>query len=134
MFKELPSGDCLKMAGSSVQWQKLSEEGGPDPITLKNTSPSKGQRSCDPDVEEYPTCGIFGWRPHWLQRFATPNTFFAIVCACLMVEVAAHTGYVGGVLSTIEKNFQVRVASPLSLINAFPGDLRRCHLFSYMWP
>ncbi|XP_072029656.1 solute carrier organic anion transporter family member 1A4-like isoform X2 [Amphiura filiformis] len=97
------------MAGSSVQWQKLSEEGGPDPIILKRTDPNipRNGRTSDPEAEET-NCGLFGWRPACLQRFATPNTFFGLVCACLMLEVAAHTGYVGGVLSTIEKDFQLK--------------------------
>ena len=78
------------------------------PHQLQQETTSRNRQHDHGDDKEDRSCGIFGWRPQWLQRFATPNTFFAIVCACLMVEVASHTGYVGAVLSTIEKNFQVR--------------------------
>ena len=118
------------MAGSSVQWQKLSEEGGPDPITLKRHDPNiqrrdHGDNSDSSEMEEE-SCGIFGWRPAWLQRYATPNTFFALVCACLMVEVAAHTGYVGGVLSTIEKDFQVSNMGHCALQPCYNLNFHHC--------
>ncbi|XP_072029650.1 solute carrier organic anion transporter family member 2B1-like [Amphiura filiformis] len=81
-----------------------------NPISLVDSKSTSKEHADNPasSVIVDSSCGLFGWRPACLQRFATPNTFFGLVCACLMLEVAAHTGYVGGVLSTIEKDFQLK--------------------------
>lgn len=49
-------------------------------------------------------CSLFGWRPAWLQRFATAK-FFAINFSIVGILQGAMFTYTVGVISTLEKRY-----------------------------
>ena len=55
------------------------------------------------------SCGLFTWRPKWLQRFVSYK-YFIIVYLLLGVSQSMIFGYLSVVLSTIEKQFGVKSA------------------------
>ena len=55
------------------------------------------------------SCGLFTWRPNWLQRFVSYK-YFIVVYLLLGVSQSMIFGYLSVVLSTIEKQFGVKSA------------------------
>ncbi|KAG1714633.1 Solute carrier organic anion transporter family member 4A1 [Nymphon striatum] len=54
--------------------------------------------------EEAVKCGMFGFRPKWLQKLAHPVTFLITFC-CLSLVQGAYWTYFIGVITTIEKRY-----------------------------
>ena len=52
-------------------------------------------------------CGLFSWRPQWLQRFATPRAYLTLY-ALLGIVQGITFSYASSVLSTIEKQFDLK--------------------------
>ncbi|CAG2173637.1 unnamed protein product, partial [Oppiella nova] len=55
------------------------------------------------DPRDY-SCGIFRWRPEWLQKYATPRVFL-LVFALLGVIQGANYTYMIASITTLEKRF-----------------------------
>ncbi len=55
------------------------------------------------------TCGLFGWRPRWLQRFVTPKAFIALLSIIGLLGTIIFS-YLTVVLSTIERRFGLQVS------------------------
>ena len=55
------------------------------------------------------SCGLFAWRPNWLQKFVSYKYFIAVYLL-LGVSQSMIFGYLSVVLSTIEKQFGVKSA------------------------
>ncbi len=53
------------------------------------------------------TCGLFSWRPHWLQRFAN-HRFYLTLYSVIGVVMGIIYSYVTVVLSTVEKQFGIQ--------------------------
>lgn len=51
-------------------------------------------------------CGLLGWHPKWLQKFANSNTYL-LVYGFLGTTQAMATIYFTSVMTTIEKRFQI---------------------------
>lgn len=56
-----------------------------------------------PNDSDY-LCGLGGFKPNWIQRFATPQTYLLIFGIVGVLEGAYFTYFIG-VLSTLEKRF-----------------------------
>lgn len=52
------------------------------------------------------TCGLFRWRPRWLQRFAHKDCFLVLFCLTSVLQGIYYTYFVS-VLTTIEKLYQI---------------------------
>ena len=61
------------------------------------------------DKIEDNSCGLFKWRPNWLQKFVSYKYFIAVYLL-LGVSQSMIFGYLSVVLSTIEKQFGVKSA------------------------
>jgi len=53
------------------------------------------------------SCGLFSWRPAWLQRFATKQVYAAVYSLLGIVQGMGFS-YLSSVLSTIEKQFGIK--------------------------
>ena len=60
------------------------------------------------DIQEK-ACGLFSWRPTWLQKFLS-HKLFVLVFTLLGVSQSMVFSYLTVVLSTIEKQFGVKSA------------------------
>ena len=60
------------------------------------------------DIQEK-SCGLFSWRPRWLQKFLS-HKLFVLVFTLLGVSQSMVFSYLTVVLSTIEKQFGVKSA------------------------
>ena len=58
------------------------------------------------DIRET-TCGLFSWRPSWLQKFLS-HKLFVVVYVLMGVSQSMVFSYLTVVLSTIEKQFGVK--------------------------
>ena len=58
------------------------------------------------DIRET-TCGLFSWRPSWLQKFLS-HKLFVLVYVLMGVSQSMVFSYLTVVLSTIEKQFGVK--------------------------
>ena len=53
------------------------------------------------------TCGLFGWRPKWIQKFANRKVYMLLFFILGMIQSTAFS-YLTAVLSTIEKRFGLK--------------------------
>jgi len=53
------------------------------------------------------TCGLFGWRPKWIQRFARKEIYVLLYSLIGAVQGMSNT-YLSSVLTTIEKQFGIK--------------------------
>ena len=53
------------------------------------------------------TCGLFGWRPQWLQRFRSKKLYLFLYSVVGIVQGMMFS-YLTVVLSTIEKRFGLK--------------------------
>ncbi|OQV24440.1 Solute carrier organic anion transporter family member 3A1 [Hypsibius exemplaris] len=58
----------------------------------------------DPDSEDEPKCGMFGWFPAWLQLFSNMKVFMFCFVALGVFHGMSHS-YMGAVLPSIERRF-----------------------------
>ena len=58
-------------------------------------------------VDKSTTCGLFGWRPQWAQRFADRRIYMLLFSIIGIVQSMAFS-YLTVVLSTIEKRFGLK--------------------------
>ena len=63
----------------------------------------------DSEEDREKTCGIYSWRPTWLQKFLS-GKLFLLVFGLLAVSQSMIFSYLTVVLSTIEKQFGVKSA------------------------
>lgn len=61
----------------------------------------------DTDVVEGTDCGIWSFRPSWLQPFANKKAFLIVFCLTSVLQGMYYTYFVS-VLTTIEKLFQIQ--------------------------
>jgi hypothetical protein len=54
------------------------------------------------------TCGLFSWRPRWMQRFASPK-YYIIVFSIVGLLGPMVFSYLSIALSTIERRFGLQV-------------------------
>ncbi|XP_049762913.1 solute carrier organic anion transporter family member 74D-like isoform X3 [Schistocerca cancellata] len=70
------------------------------------TEPSEHEAH-SPDQDEHGlVCGLAGWTPSWLQRFATVNTYTLLWGLLGMAEIAINS-YLGAIINTLEKSFEL---------------------------
>ena len=65
---------------------------------------SDKQRVEEVDNTRTTSCGLFSYRPPWLQRFATPHCYIALY-STIGILLGVTFAYLTVVLSTIEKRF-----------------------------
>jgi len=53
------------------------------------------------------SCGLFGWRPSWIQKYATKQVYAAVYSILGIVQGMGFS-YLSSVLSTIEKQFGIK--------------------------
>ena len=58
-------------------------------------------------VDKGTSCGLFNWRPEWVQRFANQKVYMALFVIIGVVQSMAFS-YLTVVLSTIEKRFGLK--------------------------
>ena len=68
-------------------------------------------------------CGLFCLKIPCLQPLAHPVVFVAVVCVFFAFYICAVGGYFGGILSTLEKRFQLSSSEMGSI--AIIGKIRR---------
>lgn len=66
------------------------------------TTPASEPVAQDPDTE----CGLWFFRPRWLQRLANKKAFLAVFCLTSVLQGMYYTYFVS-VLTTIEKLYQI---------------------------
>ncbi len=65
-------------------------------------------KKVEEDEDESTTrCGLFNWRPQWLQRFATPKAYLVLYSAVGIIQGMSYT-YGNAVLSTMERQFGLK--------------------------
>lgn len=73
---------------------------GGDPLLCKSVQPLPVEE--DPDS----ICGLWFFKPRWLQRFANKKAFLAVFCLTSVLQGMYYTYFVS-VLTTIEKLYQI---------------------------
>ncbi|KFM63758.1 hypothetical protein X975_24263, partial [Stegodyphus mimosarum] len=68
---------------------------------------AKALKPVEADIVESSTCGMFSFRPRWLQPFANKKAFLAVFCLTSVLQGMYYTYFVS-VLTTIEKLFQIQ--------------------------
>ena len=58
-------------------------------------------------VDKATSCGLFNWRPQWIQKFANHKVYMALFVIIGIVQSMAFS-YLTVVLSTIEKRFGLK--------------------------
>ncbi len=59
------------------------------------------------DEDNTTLCGLFRWRPPWLQRFAN-HKFYLFLYSFISVVMGIIYSYITLVLTTIEKQFGIQ--------------------------
>ena len=59
------------------------------------------------EVDRSTTCGLFGWRPSWLQRLLSQRSFLLVYILVCGVQSMIFS-YLTVVLSTVEKHFGLK--------------------------
>lgn len=57
---------------------------------------------------EQDLCGCRCYHPRWLQKCARPVCFLAVLCGLVFVHSLLASGYISGILTTIEKRYNLR--------------------------
>ena len=70
-------------------------------------------------------CGLFGWRPAWLQRCLTYK-YYVLVYMMMSISQSMVFSYITVVLSTIEKQFGLKV---INYINKTTLNPKTNHIF-----
>ncbi|XP_071941606.1 solute carrier organic anion transporter family member 4C1-like isoform X2 [Antedon mediterranea] len=70
-------------------------------------------------VSEASDIGFRGWRPRWMQRFATAKKFVLFMCVLTLVESMMLIGYTSSVLTSIERRFQIKSAEAGLIVSAY---------------
>ena len=63
----------------------------------------------DKPTDDPMTCGLFSWRPHSLQRFVSYK-YYVLVYVIISISQSMVFSYLTVVLSTIEKQFGLKVS------------------------
>lgn len=66
--------------------------------------------------QEY--CGLLGYRPQWLQRFASVQSFTFFASAIVAIQ-GIYLGYFIGIITTIEKRFKLPSTSSGALLSYY---------------
>lgn len=74
-----------------------------DKLRRKMTDRRKSVKSIDEEYEDN-SCGLWSWRPKWLQPMANP-TFFMLNFSIIAVIQGSYFSYLIGCSSTLEKRF-----------------------------
>ncbi|KAH7937630.1 hypothetical protein HPB49_013847 [Dermacentor silvarum] len=72
----------------------------------KDEAPVREPKRDDADDAKDYRCGVFNYRPDWLQRFATPR-YYAFILAVLGTCQGTYRLYMIATLSTMEKRFSL---------------------------
>ena len=86
------------------------------------------------EYEEYeaPDCGIFGITLSSLRRFARIQIFVFFCCIMVTLQQALSSGYFNGVITTIEKRFDISSQMSGAIISTFEfGNLATIIFVSY---
>ncbi|GIY54225.1 hypothetical protein CEXT_615591 [Caerostris extrusa] len=77
------------------------------------------------------SCGIWSYKPEWLQMLANKKVFLAVFCLTSVLQGMYYTYFVS-VLTTIEKLYQIQ-SKTTGLIMSATGDRSnwRCSLLTY---
>lgn len=63
-------------------------------------------------------CGILGYRPQWIQRFASVQFFTFFACIIVAIQ-GIYLGYFIGIITTIEKRFKLDSKSSGGLLSFY---------------
>ncbi|XP_047116764.1 solute carrier organic anion transporter family member 74D-like isoform X1 [Schistocerca piceifrons] len=89
------------------------------------TEPSEHEAH-SPDQDEHGlVCGLAGWTPSWLQRFATVNTYTVLWGLLGMAEIAINS-YLGAIINTLEKSFELTTTTSGVILAAFEVSMLVC--------
>lgn len=83
--------------------RKHSNESHPNAEDNQQLDASEANVDID-DNEEDTLCGFGGWKPAWMQRFATPQ-FFVLNFSIVAVLQGALFTYLVSIVSTLEKRY-----------------------------
>ncbi|RWS28880.1 Solute carrier organic anion transporter family member 1C1-like protein [Leptotrombidium deliense] len=72
--------------------------------------------ACQPMGKDY-SCGLWVFRPRWLQRFANKQAFLVTFCLTSVLQGMYHTYFVS-VLTTIEKLYQIQSTTTGIILSA----------------
>ncbi|XP_796312.3 solute carrier organic anion transporter family member 4A1 [Strongylocentrotus purpuratus] len=88
-------------------------------MAAKTPSKSDAMAAAEEDVIEEYRCGLFGWRPEWLQSFNTAPWLLVTLTAAVGIEAMLVTGFVTSSLTSIERRFQLRSRDLGIIISSF---------------
>ncbi|XP_046981253.1 solute carrier organic anion transporter family member 74D-like isoform X2 [Schistocerca americana] len=89
------------------------------------TEPSEHEAH-SPDQDEHGlVCGLSGWTPSWLQRFATVNTYTVLWGLLGMAEIAINS-YLAAIINTLEKSFELTTTTSGVILAAFEVSMLVC--------
>lgn len=94
-------------------------------MTAKTPSKSDAMAAAEEDVIEEYRCGLFGWRPEWLQSFNTAPWLLVTLTAAVGIEVSPSDRMVKvGMAPLLEYQSQ-------GIGGSISGKLGRCIAVSY---
>lgn len=96
---KLKNGNGLLLSSNGNNHHK-GINGGVDGLGVKVLQPAHPEE--DPDS----ICGLWFFKPRWLQRFANKKAFLAVFCLTSVLQGMYYTYFVS-VLTTIEKLYQI---------------------------
>lgn len=97
---KLKNGNGLLLPQSNGNNHHKGLNGGVDGLNCKVLQPVHPEE--DPDS----ICGLWFFKPRWLQRFANKKAFLAVFCLTSVLQGMYYTYFVS-VLTTIEKLYQI---------------------------
>ena len=96
--------ECKQTILLKLSWEEGNEKGG---IITKKVKKNPSINLIEKMVDKSTTCGLFGWRPQWAQRFADRRIYMLLFSIIGIVQSMAFS-YLTVVLSTIEKRFGLK--------------------------
>ena len=96
--------ECKQTILLKLSWEEGNEKGG---IITKKVKKNSSINLIEKMVDKSTTCGLFGWRPQWAQRFADRRIYMLLFSIIGIVQSMAFS-YLTVVLSTIEKRFGLK--------------------------
>ena len=96
--------ECKQTILFELSWEEGNEKGG---IITKKVKKNPSINLIEKMVDKSTTCGLFGWRPNWAQRFADRRIYMLLFSIIGIVQSMAFS-YLTVVLSTIEKRFGLK--------------------------
>lgn len=108
------TGDSVSEMGSGTQSAQQQVDGiccVPITDSSSDSTNSRVLTSSNLDIanQDYDVkCGLFGFQPHWIQRFRTPEWVLFWLCWAGALQGFIVNGFVNVVITTIEKRYQMR--------------------------